>query len=68
MTSMVVKAHPRLRVTTIRYNITASAASNFTAAQFWQMQRAYVDNFETFTDLGYYSYYRIRYPPTSSTT
>ena len=59
VTSMVVKAFPKIKVTTMRYNVTTNA--NFTQSKFWEMQRAYVDGFEHYADLGYYSYYRIRH-------
>ncbi|KAF2187867.1 FAD binding domain-containing protein [Zopfia rhizophila CBS 207.26] len=59
VTSMVVKAHPKIKVTTMRYNITTDA--NFTHDKFWAAQRAYIDNFAQYADLGYYSYFRIRH-------
>lgn len=43
----------------MRYNITTGG--NFTKEKFWQMQKAYVDDFEKYADLGYYSYFRIRH-------
>ncbi|KAJ4305798.1 hypothetical protein N0V90_001330 [Kalmusia sp. IMI 367209] len=57
VTSMVIKALPQMKVTTMRYNLTTNA--DFTHDQFWEMQKAYLDDFEYFADLGYYSYYRI---------
>jgi hypothetical protein len=59
VTSMVVKAFPQIKVTTMQYNMTTGG--NFTEDQFWAAQKAYVDNFEYYADLGYYSYYRIRH-------
>ena len=59
VTSMTVKAYPKIKVTTMRYNMTTSP--KFTQAQFWAAQKAYVDDFEKYADLGYYSYYRIRH-------
>lgn len=59
VTSMVVKAYPQLRTTTMTYNVTTGG--NFTHAKFWEMQRAYLDEFERLADLGYYAYYRIRH-------
>jgi len=59
VTSMVVKAFPKLKVTTMMYNVTTGG--NFTKDKFWAMQRAYVDGFEEYADKGYYSYYRIRH-------
>jgi hypothetical protein len=66
VTSMVVKAIPQLRETTMTYNITTGG--NFTKDKFWAMQRAYVDGFEKYADLGYYSYYRIRHTPAGEIT
>ena len=59
VTSMVVKAFPKLKVTIMTYNMTTSA--NFTPDAFWAAQRAYVDGFEEYADKGYYAYYRIRH-------
>ncbi|KAK3996644.1 FAD binding domain-containing protein [Cladorrhinum sp. PSN332] len=59
VTSMVVKAFPKLRTTTLTYNMTTGG--NFTREKLWQAQRAYIDGFEQYADLGYYSYYRIRH-------
>jgi FAD/FMN-containing dehydrogenase len=59
VTSMVIKAYPKMKVTTMRYNMTTDA--NFTQDKFWAAQKAYVDDFAKYADLGYYSYYRIRH-------
>jgi hypothetical protein len=59
VTSMVVKAYPKMKVTTMRYNMTTDA--NFTQDKFWDAQNAYVDDFAKYADLGYYCYYRIRH-------
>jgi len=59
VTSMIVKAYPRLTTTIMTYNVTTGG--NFTKDKFWAMQRAYIDGFERYADLGYYSYYRIRH-------
>ncbi|KAK3358149.1 FAD binding domain-containing protein [Lasiosphaeria hispida] len=59
VTSMVVKAFPKITVTTLTYNVTTGG--NFTRDKFWAMQRAYVDDFEKYADLGYYAYFRIRH-------
>lgn len=59
VTSMVIKAFPQIRVTTMRYNMTTGG--NFTEDRFWEAQKAYVDNFAYYADLGYYAYYRIRH-------
>lgn len=62
VTSMVIKAYPQLKVTTMRYNLTTSAS--FTQDKFWDAMAAYIDRFEEFADLGYYSYFRIIHTPT----
>jgi hypothetical protein len=59
VTSMVIKAYAKMKVTTMRYNMTTSA--NFTHDKFWEAQNAYVDDFAKYADLGYYCYYRIRH-------
>ncbi|KAF2732609.1 FAD binding domain-containing protein [Polyplosphaeria fusca] len=59
VTSMVIKAFPKIPVTTMRYNI--STGGNFTQAKFWEAQKVYVDNFEKYADLGHYAYYRVRH-------
>ncbi|ORY02849.1 FAD binding domain-containing protein [Clohesyomyces aquaticus] len=59
VSSMVIKAFPQIKVTTMRFNMTTGA--NFTKEKFWEAQRAYVDNFAYYADLGYYAYYRIRH-------
>lgn len=59
VTSMVIRAFPKIKVTTMRYNMTTGG--NFTQDKFWAAQRAYVDDFEKYADLGYYSYYRLRH-------
>ena len=59
VTSVVVKVYPKIKVTTMRYNMTTD--TNFTHDKFWAAQRVYMDNFAKFADLGYYSYYRIRH-------
>lgn len=59
VTSMVVKAYPQIKVTTMRYNMTTDAT--FTHERFWAAQKAYIDEFERYADLGHYSYYRIRH-------
>ncbi|KAK0658324.1 FAD binding domain-containing protein [Cercophora samala] len=61
VTSMVVKAFPRITTTTLTYNMTSTGT--FTKEKLWAAQRAYIDGFEKYADLGYYSYYRIRHLP-----
>lgn len=59
VTSMVFKAFPRIKVTTMQYNLTTDA--NFTHEKFWAAQRAYFDDFDKYAQLGYYSYFRVRH-------
>ncbi|KAK4221912.1 FAD binding domain-containing protein [Podospora fimiseda] len=59
VTSMVLKAFPRIKTTTLTYNFTTGG--NFTREKMWEAHRLYVDGFERYADLGYYSYYRIRH-------
>ncbi|KAK1833982.1 FAD binding domain-containing protein [Podospora conica] len=59
VTSMVVKAFPKIRTTTLTYNMTTSPT--FSKDALWAAQRAYIDGFEEYADRGYYSYYRIRH-------
>ncbi|KAF2004951.1 FAD binding domain-containing protein [Amniculicola lignicola CBS 123094] len=59
VTSMVLRAFPKIKVTTMRYNMTTS--SNFSRDQFWEAQKAWVADFKKYADLGYYSYTRIRH-------
>ncbi|KAK7192541.1 hypothetical protein DPSP01_006483 [Paraphaeosphaeria sporulosa] len=57
VTSMVLKAHPQIKVTTMRYSIKTSPT--FSQENFWKAMAAYLDRFEEFADKGYYSYFRI---------
>ncbi|KAK4158652.1 FAD binding domain-containing protein [Cladorrhinum sp. PSN259] len=59
VTSMVVKAFPKIRTTTLTYNMTTGG--DFSKEKLWAAQRAYIDGFEKYADLGYYSYYWIRH-------
>lgn len=59
VTSMVLKAFPKIKVTTMRYNMTTGG--NFTQSMFWRAQEAYLDGFAYFADQGHYAYYRIRH-------
>lgn len=59
VTSMVVKAYPQIKVTTMMYRVTTD--TNFTHEKFWAAQRVYYDDFPKYADLGYYSYFRIRH-------
>ncbi|KAI0130523.1 FAD binding domain-containing protein [Xylariales sp. AK1849] len=57
VTSVVVKAYPKIKVTTLTYVLSTSAT--VTAAQFWAALRAFFDGFITYTDAGNYEYFRI---------
>lgn len=65
VTSMIIKAYPRMTVTTMRYDIVTSPT--FTPDTFWAAHRAYLDHYEDLAAKGFYSYYRIRHPSTSKT-
>lgn len=56
VTSMTVKAYPRLQMTTMALNFTAD---NNGPDAFWKGVRAYYDNVESFVDAGAYAYYFI---------
>ena len=66
VTSMVLKAYPKITVTTMMYNMSTDA--KFTNAQFWTAQRAWFDNFATFADKGFYAYGRIRHVGATTVT
>lgn len=66
VTSMIVKAYPRMPVTTMRYDIATSPT--FRPDVFWAAHRAYIDHYEELAAKGYYSYYRIRHTPADSKT
>jgi len=66
VTSMTFKAYPKIKVTTMTYNMTTGG--NFTRDKFWAAQKAYVDRFEQYADLGYYCYYRIRHVENETTS
>jgi hypothetical protein len=59
VTSMVVKAYPKIKVTTMMYNISTDAS--FTHSQFWAAHRVWFDNFDRFAEKGIYAYGRIRH-------
>ncbi|KAI1496539.1 FAD binding domain-containing protein [Biscogniauxia marginata] len=58
VTSVVVKAFPKIRVTTLNYILATS--DTITAEQFWGALRAFFDGFITYTDSGNYEYFRIQ--------
>ncbi|KAI1102380.1 FAD-binding domain-containing protein [Jackrogersella minutella] len=57
VTSIVVKAYPKIKVTTMTYVLATGAT--VTAEQFWAALRAFFDGFITYTDAGNYEYFRI---------
>lgn len=57
VTSVVVKAYPKIKVTTMTYVL--MTGPNVTADQFWAAWRAFFDGFITYTDVGNYEYFRI---------
>ncbi|KAI0201540.1 FAD binding domain-containing protein [Astrocystis sublimbata] len=57
VTSMVVKAHPKIRVTTLTF--TLSTGKDVLVDQFWQAVRAYFEDFVKYTDAGMYSYFSL---------
>ncbi|KAL7625354.1 hypothetical protein AAE478_004570 [Parahypoxylon ruwenzoriense] len=57
VTSVVVKAYPKIKVTTLTYILETGAT--VTAEQFWAALRAYFDGFITYTDAGNYEYFRV---------
>ncbi|KAI0169579.1 FAD binding domain protein [Hypoxylon sp. FL1284] len=57
VTSVVVKAYPKIKVTTMIYNF--ATGPDLTVDQFWAALRAFFDGFVTYTDAGNYEYFRI---------
>ncbi|KAI0118572.1 FAD-binding domain-containing protein [Hypoxylon sp. NC0597] len=57
VTSVVVKAYPKIKVTTLTYLL--ATGPTVTAEQFWAALRAFFDGFITYTDAGNYEYFRI---------
>ncbi|KAI1771915.1 hypothetical protein F4818DRAFT_428257 [Hypoxylon cercidicola] len=57
VTSVVVKAYPKIKVTTMTYLL--ATGTNVTTDQFWAALRAFFDGFITYTDAGNYEYFRI---------
>ncbi|KAE8308541.1 hypothetical protein BDV41DRAFT_568109 [Aspergillus transmontanensis] len=57
VTSLIVKALPRLPTTTVTFNFTINDAPNVDA--FWKGIEAYFDNFEDFVNAGTYGYYYV---------
>ncbi|KAI6093178.1 FAD binding domain protein [Hypoxylon rubiginosum] len=57
VTSVVVKAYPKIKVTTMTYVLITGPT--LTVDQFWAALRAFFDGFITYTDAGNYEYFRI---------
>ncbi|KAF7133749.1 hypothetical protein CNMCM5793_005103 [Aspergillus hiratsukae] len=57
ITSLTVKAFPKLPTTTVTFNFTIKDAPS--AEAFWKGVESYFDNFETFVDAGTYGYYYL---------
>lgn len=57
VTSLIVKALPRLPTTTVTFNFTINDAPNVDA--FWKGIEAYFVNFEDFINAGTYGYYYV---------
>ncbi|KAI0408396.1 FAD binding domain-containing protein [Xylaria palmicola] len=57
VTSMVIKAHPKISVTTLTF--TLSTGKEVFVDQFWQTLRAYFEDFIKYTDAGMYSYFSL---------
>ncbi|KAI0883298.1 FAD-binding domain-containing protein [Annulohypoxylon maeteangense] len=57
VTSVVVKAYPKIKVTTLTYILATGPTISYT--QFWAAMRAFFDGFITYTDAGNYEYFRI---------
>ncbi|KAK8042995.1 FAD-binding domain-containing protein [Apiospora phragmitis] len=61
VTSVIVKALPKLPVvTTMTYILATGGADNVTTDQFWAAWRAFFDGFIAYTDAGCYEYFRIQ--------
>ncbi|KAI1272075.1 FAD binding domain-containing protein [Xylaria sp. FL0933] len=57
VTSMVIKAFPKIPVTTLTF--TLSTGQDVLVDQFWQTLRAYFEDFIKYTDAGMYSYFGL---------
>jgi len=57
VTSVTIKAYPKLPTTTVTFNFTINDCPN--ADAFWAGVEAYFDNIETFVDAGTYGYYYL---------
>jgi len=57
VTSLTVRAYPKLQTTTVTYNYTIADCPSVEA--FWSSIQAYIDNAEKFVDAGTYGYYYL---------
>ncbi|KAI1633251.1 FAD binding domain-containing protein [Biscogniauxia mediterranea] len=57
VTSMVIKAFPKMSVATMTFSLTTG--QTVSTDQFWQMVRAYFEDFIKYTDAGTYSYFNM---------
>ncbi|KAE8391210.1 hypothetical protein BDV23DRAFT_182731 [Aspergillus alliaceus] len=57
VTSLTIKAYPKLPTTSVTFNFTINDAPN--ADAFWKGVESYLDNFEAFVDAGTYGYYYV---------
>ena len=57
VTSLTVKAFPKLPTTAVTFNFTVSDTPG--ADEFWAAVQSYIDNAETFVDAGTYGYYYL---------
>jgi len=57
VTSVTVKAYPKLLTTTVTFNYTVADAGG--ADNFWASIQSYIDNMKAFVDAGTYSYYYL---------
>ncbi|KAI0503078.1 FAD binding domain-containing protein [Xylaria bambusicola] len=57
VTSMVIKAFPKIPVTTLTFVL--STGTDVLVDQFWQTLRAYFQDFIKYTDAGMYSYFSL---------
>ncbi|KAI1480259.1 FAD-binding domain-containing protein [Daldinia eschscholtzii] len=57
VTSVVIKAYPKIKVTTMTYVL--ATGPTVSSVQFWAALRAFFDGFITYTDAGNYEYFRI---------
>lgn len=57
VTSLTVKAWPKLQTTTVMFNFTVADTPG--ADEFWEAVQSYIDNAEAFVDAGTYGYYYV---------